>query len=211
MGTGSDRLAAVLAEALDAADSDIQALIDQRTVLAEQQEKISDDLVRRQQARSAIAAVLTRLENDQSLEGLWGRETLREVMPRDQVANLEDQLVSDASATRLSPAARHVVEVLREAPTPLRPAEVLRKFEERGWVEPHWKAPAQSVYGALVRAQRADLVSRNEDGRWQIAARGVANAERLIATARKAAQNLALSRGASPRKRAGDEDDAEES
>ncbi len=211
MGTGSDRLAAVLAEALDAADSDIQALIDQRTVLAEQQKKISNDLVRRQQARSAIAALLTRLENDQSLEDLWDQGKPREVRLHNQVADLEDQPVSDASVTRLSTAAKHVVEVLREAPTPLRPAEVLRKFEERGWVEPHWKAPAQSVYGALVRAQRADLVSRNEDGRWQIAARGVANAERLIATARKAAQNLALSRGASPRKRAGDEDDAEES
>jgi|GEM_PF-5951298 len=73
----------------------------------------------------------------------------------------------------LSVSTRHLLEILSAAPGPLRPVEVFREFEKRNWVEQQWKAPQQSVYNLLVRAERNGLVTRTQENRWRIAGPGI--------------------------------------
>lgn len=188
MSTEQPDLAAALRVALKAAEAEVERVTQDRDAhrqLAHDIEYRLNEVERRLvEARQAYNSIRVLLEQQthstkapsQLAESQPTSEELPTPEPKQWVEGPKNQVMSPSfvATSNLSAAAIHAIKVLGDAPEPLRPADVLREFEARGWVEPQWKTPAQSVYGALKRAEQAGMVSRNEDGRWQIAARAIA-------------------------------------
>jgi hypothetical protein len=165
----NDALVAALRVALKASDVDLANLQDDLARLSLQARELSDRIVKAQQTRNSILKLLEEQgERDPRprLAELAAASRKREELRRD-----DDEL--DAAYRAMSKSAQEAVLILMSAAGPLRPVEVLREFEAHGLVHPDWKAPAQSIYGALKRAEQSGFVRRTGDGRWELAIQGL--------------------------------------
>lgn len=186
MSTEQPDLAAALVAALGAAGFKVRQLtaeqLRRKMAFLEAQHALAEAEDRVVEARQTYNSIKQLLEQEgheaPDLPELMGQETAhskpQSSKAKEWIEGPKNQVMSPSfvATSDLSPASIHAINVLADAPAPMRPAEVLKEFEARGWVEPQWKTPAQSVYGALKRAEQAGMVTRNEeDGRWQISGR----------------------------------------
>ncbi len=170
-------LIAALEAAVRAADEEVFRLLVQHEDASRRLEIVEARLVEARQAQNAVKALLdqqkrTRKRPVPPRRNFAPTGSARTETTGSPLASNEPQV--SPAPHKMSVAAQRVVEVLTDAPHPLRPADVLKAFEERGWVEKHWAAPAQSVYSALKRAEDLGLVARTDDSRWQISGQALA-------------------------------------
>lgn len=129
------------------------------------------------EAEAELREVQERVRNLRSV--VYG---LKQIFEPGDAGRVTDSVGAGSSETRAKRSRGHVaegavtasvrraVQLLTEAGRPMRMPEITEEWQNRGWVNPDWKAPKSAINMIFQRALKVGLVGRMPDRSWVLRA-----------------------------------------
>ncbi|MFG2311070.1 hypothetical protein ACGFS9_20735 [Streptomyces sp. NPDC048566] len=125
------------------------------------------------EAETELREVQERVRNLRSV--VYG---LKQIFEPGDAGRVTDSVGADSSEPRakrrrghgaegaVTASVRRAVQLLTEAGRPMRMSEITEEWQNRGWVNPDWKAPKSAINMIFQRALKVGLVGRMPDRSW---------------------------------------------